>query len=443
MSKPTVSLVKYCDVNSVGEAISLCSGFSALKTSDKVLLKPNICGHGAGIMPPYAMVTTTAVLEGAVRALHDYGVTDITIADGAAMDDPGVSTTEMAFSWTKLDRLAKKYGVKLVDLNRGPFREITVENLRMEIAEAALAADFFINVPVLKSHYTLRVSIAGKNLKGCLSIRSKRFFHRDSGDTLEHRISLLVGSIPQHLVLVDGIYAMAKGPDALLGIAHPKGILVASTDFLAADAIGTRLLGGKPTEVEYLRLYAQRNNRMDVMERPDTVDVMGEPLETHCAYLPWHERTCSDTLKAAGHKGIEFLGSDAMCTGCFGNMLFSTTALSALSRNGCFGDIVILSGRNITSDQNSPKTILFGNCAIKGNKRLDKAVRVDGCPPDMQACLKEMVRHMRGVHRRTAFFIRIARFMKKSRKGIGWFPVPTWKGYENNPEFDLKYYRTE
>ena len=62
--------------------------------------------------------------------------------------------------------------------------------------------------------------------------------------------------------------------------------------------------------------------------------------------------------------------------------------------------IVILSGRNITCDQNSPKILLFGNCAIKRNKHLDKAVKVEGCPPDMQACLKEMVGHMRGVHRR-------------------------------------------
>ena len=443
MKKPVVSIVQYRDINSIAEAIHLCDGFSSLKTSDKVLLKPNICAYGAGLMPPYAMVTTTVVLEGTVRSLRDHGIADIIIADGAAVDDPGISTTEMAFSWLQLDKLAKRYGIKLVDLNRGPFREITVENLRIEVAETALETDFFVSVPVLKTHYSLRVSIAGKNLKGCVSMRSKKFFHHDSGDTLEHRLSLLMEAIPQHLVVVDGIYAMAKGPDVMLGVAHPKGVLVASTDFLAADAIGTRLLGGEPTEAEYLRLYAQKNNRMNVMEQPDAIEVRGEPLESHSVYLPWHERTFSDTLKAAGHTGIEYLGDDTMCTGCFGNMLLSTTAVSALSRNCDFGGIVILSGRNIACDQNSPKTLLFGNCAIKKNKHLDKATKVKGCPPDMQACLKEMVGHMRGARRRTDFSLRYDRFMRNRRECTGWLPLPTWKEYESNTEFSLRYYKGE
>ena len=247
-------------------------------------------------------------------------------------------------------------------------------------------------------------------------------------------------AIPQHLVLVDGIYAMAKGPDGFLGIAHPRGIVMASTDFLAADAIGTRLVGGEPAEAEHLHLYAKKNNRLDLLERLDAIEIRGEPLEGHCGYLPWKERTCSDTLKAAGHTGIEFLIDNTPCTGCFGNMLLSTTAVAALSRNSDFGGTIILSGRDITCDQNSAKTLLFGNCSIKRNRHLNKATKVEGCPPDQQVCLQTMVGQMHGKDRRDAFFHRLSRFMQDSKKGRGWFPVPTWEAYEENSEFDLRYY---
>ena len=83
--KPVVSLIKYDDINSVAKAIELCDGFKDLKPSDRVLLKPNICTAGAGFFPPFGTVTTTGVLEGTVRALKDFGVSDITIGEGDVM----------------------------------------------------------------------------------------------------------------------------------------------------------------------------------------------------------------------------------------------------------------------------------------------------------------------------------------------------------------------
>ena len=439
MKNPLVSLVKYSNADSVAEAIRLCNGFASLTASHKVLLKPNLCGNGAGLVPPYGMVTTTAVIEGVVRALKDFGVTDITIADGCAGHTPEVHTTEGIFRWIKLDKLAEKYGVKLRDLNLGPFRNVVIDNVRMKIAEAALATDFFIGLPVLKTHFQLHVTLAGKNLKGCMAPQSKNHFHRNPKDTLDHGISVLMEAIPQHLVLIDGIYALAKGPDGFVGEPHPKGILVGSTDLLAADAVGTRLVGGNPAEVGHLRLYAQKHNRMDVLDRSEAIEVRGEPLEAHCEYLPWQRAFC-DTMKAAGHSGIDMKGDVTTCTGCITILFFVTTALAALSQNGDFGDAVVLSGRNSTSDRNSPKILLLGNCAIKHNKHLDQATEIKGCPPDMELCLKTVASQMQDDGKIMEFFTRLASFMEESKKGIGWFPVPTWKRYENNPAFDLRYF---
>ena len=171
--KPVVSLVKYDGPASIVNAIELCEGFGKLKTSDRVLLKPNICTAGGGFIPPFGTVTTTAVVEGTIRALKDFGVTDITIGEGTVLDELGTNTGK-GYKWIKYNKLAKRYGIKLIDFNAGPHKKITSHDVPINVAEAALDTDFFINLPVLKTHSDTRVSLSGKNLKGCMSMASKK-----------------------------------------------------------------------------------------------------------------------------------------------------------------------------------------------------------------------------------------------------------------------------
>ena len=52
-----------------------------------------------------------------------------------------------------IDTIARRYGVKLVDLNQGPFRQVDLDGLKVQIAEAAFENDFLINVPVLRAGF--------------------------------------------------------------------------------------------------------------------------------------------------------------------------------------------------------------------------------------------------------------------------------------------------
>jgi len=78
-----------------------------------------------------------------------------------------------------------------------------------------------INVPVLKTHGQCKVSLGMKNLKGCLSMSSKRAFH---GKDLHRMIALLNTKIKPKLTIIDGLYAMEHGPSAL-GLAHRMNLL--------------------------------------------------------------------------------------------------------------------------------------------------------------------------------------------------------------------------
>jgi uncharacterized protein (DUF362 family) len=436
--KPVVSLVRYKNPASVAEVVALCDGFKNLKSSDRVLLKPNICTAGAGFMPPFGTVTTTAVVEGTIQALKDFGINDISIGEGTVLDELGTNTTK-GFKWIQLDKLARRYGVRLIDFNAGPHRKVTIEDVPINIAEAALNTDFFINLPVLKTHSDTRVSLSSKNLKGCMSMASKKFFHGEDG-ILSYRISRLVEAIPQHLVIIDGIYVMDKGPDASVGTAHPRGVLLASNDFLAADAVGVRLLGGKPEEAAHLRLHAERHNRQNVLKDSGEIEVRGERVEDHAKFIEWKHRPGLD-MEASGHTGLDVrVITNTMCSGCYANLTGPTLLLAALSRNKNFKDMRIVGGKSLRDDQNSPRTFLFGNCAIKENKHLDKANRVEGCPPKFFSSLMLLAGQM-DILSRTAFYSRLAFRLAKASLGIGILPLPRFDVYRKNPQFDITHFR--
>ncbi len=437
--KPVVSLIRYRDITSVAEAVDTCNGFAKLKRHYCVLLKPNICTAQAGFFPPFGTVTTTSVIEGVVCALKDFGVNDISLGEGTVLDELGTNTKQ-GFSWIDLNRLKKRYGIKLVDFNAGPHKKIVIREVPMNIAEAVLKTDFFINLPVLKTHIAARVSLSGKNLKGCMSMASKKYFHGKKG-TLHYHISQLMEAIRQDLVIIDGIYVMDNGPDASTGTAHPKGILVASTDFLAADSVGTRILGSEPEEIEHLRIYAERNGRMDILKNEGAIEVVGERVSDHSSFVPWQSVTGKD-LKDSGHTGIEIKEiRNTVCSGCYANLTGPTLLLSALSKNKDFNNLRIIVGKNIRDDRNSPRTFLFGNCAVKENRNLDKAKKITGCPPNFFKSCFIIANQMEGLGGRFLFFSRLFLYFLRAGFKVGMLPLERYKIYKNNPDFRIEHYR--
>jgi len=434
---PVVSLVRYKDISSVAQAIELCNGFRELKPAFKVLLKPNILASGKGKFPPFGVVTTTKVIEGVVRALKDFGVDNISIGEGPIFTEYNKDTME-AYEWLNIHKLAKRYGIKLIDFNMGPYRKITNEDVSMNIAVAALETDFFINLPVLKTHCATQVSLACKNLKGCLNTVSRKRFHGENGK-LHYCISRLAEIVPQHLVLIDGIYAMERGPEPCMGTAHPRGVLAASTDFLAADVIGTRLLGGKPKDINHLKLYAERNKKVAVLEDQQVIEICGERLEDHIEYLPWEYRL--DFIRDSGHTGLEVkLVNDTTCSGCGGNVLVPLILLIALSCNHDFGGLRVVVGKGLKDNHNSSKTLLFGDCAIKENKHLDKATKIEGCPPPFIKTCSLFINQIPTLSGKFAFFSRLALFLVKLKMGIGVIPLPRYERYKDNPLYDIRHF---
>ncbi len=114
----TVSIVK-CDEtsNSVARAVELCNGLKGLKPSDKVLLKPNIVWGGSATkkLPKYGLITTARIIEDIVKLLRQYGCTNVALGEGSIYDKELGSDTMKGYHWSGMARVAKEYGVTLID----------------------------------------------------------------------------------------------------------------------------------------------------------------------------------------------------------------------------------------------------------------------------------------------------------------------------------------
>jgi uncharacterized protein (DUF362 family) len=156
-TETSVAIVKYDGtLNSLRRAIELCGGFEELKPDHKVLLKPNILWGGgvARKMPKYGVVTTSRIVENLIQLLRERGCGDISIGEATLVNEELGSDTFSGYKWTGIARVAKKYGVKLIDFNKEPFKRVEVNGISIGISHIALDSDFLINLPVLKKPIT-------------------------------------------------------------------------------------------------------------------------------------------------------------------------------------------------------------------------------------------------------------------------------------------------
>jgi len=105
-----VSIFKYDGtINSLKKAIEQCNGFSELKESDKILLKPNIVWGGGGTnkIPKYGFITTSKIVEDIIQLLRQHGGRNISIGEGTTEDKEFGSDTLKGYKWSGIANVAK------------------------------------------------------------------------------------------------------------------------------------------------------------------------------------------------------------------------------------------------------------------------------------------------------------------------------------------------
>jgi uncharacterized protein (DUF362 family) len=169
---------------------------------DTVVIKPNITADS--ISWRQGIVTNTRLVRAIIELVAERNPREILIAEAIAI---GLDVKK-AYSFLGYDKIARATGVRLVDLYDEEFVDIPVtgSNLHstLQIAKMIVEADFLINVPVMKTHVAVGISVCMKNLMGTISREQKRKFHFFG---IAESVIDLNSVVKPHLSIADGTVA--------------------------------------------------------------------------------------------------------------------------------------------------------------------------------------------------------------------------------------------
>jgi ferredoxin len=120
---------------------------------------------------------------------------------------------------------------------------------RLEIAADAVNAEVLINLPKLKTHSQMLLTLGVKNLFGCIVGFRKPEWHLRAGVDRKRFAQLLVEiyrCLQPPLNILDGILAMEGDGPGLSGTPRELGVLIGSDDALALDTAVCKMLGLNP-----------------------------------------------------------------------------------------------------------------------------------------------------------------------------------------------------
>lgn len=301
--------------HSVSQALSLVDSQLDLSGKKHVLIKPNFVVTHVPLAVTH-VAAVRAVLD-FVRARYDG---KITIAEG-----PATQTAAEGFRHFGYEPLARTYDVDLLDLNHDQPVPVDVYDwrlrpLRLHLARSIVESDFRISVGPPKTHDMVIVTLSLKNMiMGALISRfthgpssgngnlmnvgaiskalwqavpmwvrrlppaewltfrvmsllepSDKMKMHQSYPVLNLNLALLAPVVMPHLAVVDAFEAMeGNGPTS--GTPVPLRLTLASVDALAADTVGTTLMGFDPDTIGYLHYCKQMGLGVGDLDRIEIV----------------------------------------------------------------------------------------------------------------------------------------------------------------------------
>lgn len=439
MTTHKVAILKYQRKSeTIKEAVAKADAFAGLPKNAKVVIKPNIVTWLDMPFPKWGVVTTSAVMEETVILLKEYGINDITIVEGSLqIGSKKERVGQRSFNGLGYSKLKDRYNVKLLDVWERPFERKKIgDGLSVKINADILASDFMVNLPVLKTHAQVRVSLGIKNLKGLLNVASRKKCHSaDHKRDLDYMISCLPDLMPPSATIIDGIYTLERGP-AFDGKPRKSDLVIASSDMISADMVGAALLGHEPSTIPYLVQAASNKNR-----QPDLSDitVLGEKIEEAAVFhhytFPYNEdNTLPLSMEKMGIQGLKFHKYDTtLCTYCSPLIGMLLTLIAMSYKGKPYDKVEFLTGKRLRPSEGMKKSILVGQCMCALNKDHDgpqEIVQIRGCPPDPQSAADAL----KGIG------IRVDPEFLTNFEMTGAFFMERFKG---RPEFDESYYTIE
>lgn len=253
----------------VKDGLNLLGGMdSFVHKGDRVLLKPNFL---IGRSPDRCVNTHPAIVRAVAKLVQEAG------AHPKIGDSPQLGSALKVAEKCGVADIARELGIEIVE-----FEPVEVMHpggkyfKHFVLGKGVLEADTIINLPKLKTHNLTFLTLAVKNIFGCIPGARKAQWHvrtSPKGPAYFSRMLLdLYTLINPALSIVDGIVSMeGKGPG--FGTPRKLGFIIAGADAVAVDAVIAEILGASPEQYITWKLALDEHYGT---ARIRDIDVLGE-----------------------------------------------------------------------------------------------------------------------------------------------------------------------
>jgi len=250
----------------VYRALDLIPYREALKGWDTVLVKVNLITshtYETGI------TTDPIVVEAILNRVMDLGKRAIVVETEGGITSPDKAVVETGMMEV-IDRLGAEY------IHMGRLKEkvkLTVEKPRamksFKVAKIATESAI-ISAATMKTLHHTTITMGLKNMFGMLTTKHKFRFHAKGTNEVVHDVC---STLPPTLTVIDGFYGKTgRGP--WKGNAVKMDAIIASTDPVAADATGARVIGIDPETIKHV-MWLHEGGIGEV----DDIEVVGDGIE--------------------------------------------------------------------------------------------------------------------------------------------------------------------
>ena len=222
-------------------------GGNEIQKGSRVLIKPNLLSPA---LPRHAVLTHPSIVRAAVEYCLDRGARPL------VADSPAMGTFDLLLRMSGI-----RDALRGLDCECRPFQTSVRVDIgepfgAIEIAEDAVRADFIVNLPKFKTHSQMLLTLAVKNLFGCVVGYRKPEWHMRAGvdrQAFARLIARIGRTLRPAFNILDGVLAMEGQGPGMGGVPRELGVLLAGRDPFALDRVVCRMLDLDPEQVPVLK----------------------------------------------------------------------------------------------------------------------------------------------------------------------------------------------
>ncbi len=225
----------------------------------RVLLKPNLLSASQG--PERAVNTHPAIVRAVVDFFQKEARAEVYIGDSCGSLRTG--STNKAFKATKLDEVTNETGAKWINFDQDKHITINKDNGAIlptfKMASIVQEVDLIVSLPKLKTHGLTKYTGALKNTLGVIPANGKKNVHVQAPkpSTFAKALIDVYEEVKPHLTVMDAIVGMeGNGPNS--GEPRKIGLVIASTDGVALDAVASNIIGYEPMAIPTIKYAHER-----------------------------------------------------------------------------------------------------------------------------------------------------------------------------------------